>query len=219
MRQQDRIIAARSCSGNGRRAKIGRAETSTDPAPMNMTRNDRYIQTKGANGRRARPKTTSCSGSMTKLQNAGRYKHLDAADSQPHRYALDRHPHAGGREGVRYGSRRPSKRSPLKSSACCDDVPGAVDLYAERITGAPYLEIHVNRTAAARYGINVGDAQDVIETAIGGKNLTTSPSKAVNGFPCGCATREISAKTSEAAARTFWSTGHNGTQIPLRTDR
>src|SRR5437762_11175650 len=42
------------------------------------------------------------------------------------------------------------------------DVPGAVDLYAEKITGAPYLEIRVNRTAAARYGINVGDAQDVI---------------------------------------------------------
>jgi Cu(I)/Ag(I) efflux system membrane protein CusA/SilA len=52
-------------------------------------------------------------------------------------------------------------------------IPGAVDLYAERITGAPYLEIKTNREAAARYGINVGDVQDVIETAIGGKNLTT----------------------------------------------
>jgi len=52
------------------------------------------------------------------------------------------------------------------------DVQGAADLYAEKITGAPYLEIRVNRTAAARYGISVGDAQDVIETAIGGKNLT-----------------------------------------------
>jgi Cu(I)/Ag(I) efflux system membrane protein CusA/SilA len=52
------------------------------------------------------------------------------------------------------------------------EVAGAADLYAERITGAPYLEIHINRSAAARYGINVGDAQDVIESAIGGKNLT-----------------------------------------------
>src|SRR5207253_8245122 len=52
------------------------------------------------------------------------------------------------------------------------EVPGAADLYAEKITGAPYLEIQVNRTAAARYGISVNDAQDVIETAIGGKNLT-----------------------------------------------
>jgi len=53
-------------------------------------------------------------------------------------------------------------------------VPGVADLYSERITGAPYFEIKVNREAAARYGINVGDVQDVIETAIGGKNLTTA---------------------------------------------
>src|ERR1700739_2451924 len=53
-------------------------------------------------------------------------------------------------------------------------VPGAADLYAERITGAPCLEITADRAAAARYGINVGDIQDVIETAIGGKNLTTA---------------------------------------------
>ena len=52
------------------------------------------------------------------------------------------------------------------------DVPGAVDLYAEKITGAPYLEIRINRDAAARCGVSVGDVQDVIETAIGGKNLT-----------------------------------------------
>ncbi len=53
-------------------------------------------------------------------------------------------------------------------------IPGAVDLYAERITGTPYLEIKTDRAAAARYGISVGDVQDVIETAIGGKNLTTA---------------------------------------------
>src|SRR5215470_9955192 len=52
------------------------------------------------------------------------------------------------------------------------DVPGAVDLYAERITGAPYIEIRIDRDAAARRGVNIGDIQDVIETAIGGKNLT-----------------------------------------------
>ena len=53
-------------------------------------------------------------------------------------------------------------------------VPGAVDLYAERITGAPYLEIKVDREAAARYGITVADAEDVIEAAIGGKTMTTT---------------------------------------------
>jgi len=53
-------------------------------------------------------------------------------------------------------------------------VPGATDLYAERITGAPYMEMTVDRPAADRYGLNVADVQDVIETAIGGKNLTTT---------------------------------------------
>jgi Cu(I)/Ag(I) efflux system membrane protein CusA/SilA len=53
-------------------------------------------------------------------------------------------------------------------------VPGATDLYAERITGAPYMEMTVDRPAADRYGLNVADIQDVIETAIGGKNLTTT---------------------------------------------
>ena len=36
----------------------------------------------------------------------------------------------------------------------------------------PYLDIEVNREATARYGVNVGDIQDVIETALGGTNLT-----------------------------------------------
>src|SRR5207244_4533327 len=72
-----------------------------------------------------------------------------------------------------FGAALPTReRKSAESERVLHDVPGAVDLYAEKITGAPYLEIRVNRTAAARYGINVGDAQDVIESAIGGKNLT-----------------------------------------------
>ena len=53
-------------------------------------------------------------------------------------------------------------------------VPGSADVYAEQILGTPYLEIRVDREAAARYGVRVGDALEVIETAIGGENLTTT---------------------------------------------
>jgi len=53
-------------------------------------------------------------------------------------------------------------------------VPGAADVYAEQILGTPYLEIRVDREAAARYGVRVGDVLEVIETAIGGENLTTT---------------------------------------------
>jgi Cu(I)/Ag(I) efflux system membrane protein CusA/SilA len=51
-------------------------------------------------------------------------------------------------------------------------IPGAVDIYPEQVTGAPYLDVRINREAAARYGITVGAIQDVIETAVGENNLT-----------------------------------------------
>ncbi len=51
-------------------------------------------------------------------------------------------------------------------------TPGAADIYPEKIVGENYLEIDVNRAEAARYGINLGDAQDIIEVAMGGKTIT-----------------------------------------------
>jgi Cu(I)/Ag(I) efflux system membrane protein CusA/SilA len=50
-------------------------------------------------------------------------------------------------------------------------IAGAADVYPEQVTGAPYLDIRINREAAARYGISVGAIQDVIETAVGETNL------------------------------------------------
>ncbi len=51
-------------------------------------------------------------------------------------------------------------------------IPGAADIYPEKVVGENYLEIDVNRAEAARYGINLGDAQDIIEVAMGGKTIT-----------------------------------------------
>ena len=53
------------------------------------------------------------------------------------------------------------------------DVKGVEDLYAEKITGKPYLEIIPDREKIARYGLTIRDVQDVIEMAIGGENLIT----------------------------------------------
>jgi copper/silver efflux system protein len=50
--------------------------------------------------------------------------------------------------------------------------PAAVN--ADRIVGKPYLEIHIDRRAIARYGIMLGRVQDVIEVAVGGKRITTT---------------------------------------------
>jgi Cu(I)/Ag(I) efflux system membrane protein CusA/SilA len=51
-------------------------------------------------------------------------------------------------------------------------VRGAADVFPDQITGKGYVEIHIDRKKAARYGINVGDVQDVVETAMGGKPVT-----------------------------------------------
>jgi Cu(I)/Ag(I) efflux system membrane protein CusA/SilA len=54
------------------------------------------------------------------------------------------------------------------------EIPGAVGVAPSRIQGKPYLEIEADRLAMARYGLRARDVLDVVEIAIGGKNLTTT---------------------------------------------
>ena len=49
-------------------------------------------------------------------------------------------------------------------------IPGSADVQTEQVTGQPQLQIRINRTAIARYGINVEDVQEAIEVAIGGES-------------------------------------------------
>lgn len=53
-------------------------------------------------------------------------------------------------------------------------ISGTLSAYPERTFGGYYLDFDVDREQAARYGLNVGDIQDVIQTAIGGMNVTTT---------------------------------------------
>jgi Cu(I)/Ag(I) efflux system membrane protein CusA/SilA len=52
------------------------------------------------------------------------------------------------------------------------EIPGTLSAFAERSAGGNYLDFDIDRRAAARYGIGVGDIQMVISTAIGGMNVT-----------------------------------------------
>ena len=51
-------------------------------------------------------------------------------------------------------------------------IDGARDVIAEPIMGKGYLEIKIDREKAARYGVRVGDIQDTIEVALGGRMIT-----------------------------------------------
>jgi len=54
------------------------------------------------------------------------------------------------------------------------DIPNTRSAFAERTVGGYFLDFTVNREAAARYGLKVGDVNDIVESAIGGKNITTT---------------------------------------------
>jgi copper/silver efflux system protein len=169
MRVQDRIIAA-DPAVEMVVGKIGRAETSTDPAPINMSETIVTFKPK-----EEWPAGLTKDDILQRLDSKLRMPGVTNIWTQPIRNRIDMLS-TGIRTqvGVKvFGSDLQTiEKTSAEIERVLRDVPGAVDLYAERITGAPYLEIHINRSAAARYGINVGDAQDVIESAIGGKNLT-----------------------------------------------
>ena len=52
------------------------------------------------------------------------------------------------------------------------DIPGVTSALAERVTGGRYIDVDIDRAAAARFGLNVSDVQSVVSAAIGGENVT-----------------------------------------------
>jgi copper/silver efflux system protein len=171
LQRQDRIIAQDPLVARVV-GKIGRAETSTDPAPINMT--ETIIDFKP---RDQWPKGLTKDDLLVRLDEKLRMPGVTNIWTQPIRNRIDMLS-TGIRTqvGVKvFGSDlQTAERISRDIERVLHGVPGATDLYAEKITGTPYLEIKVDREAAARYGINVGDVQDVIETAIGGKQLSVA---------------------------------------------
>ena len=61
-----------------------------------------------------------------------------------------------------------------RAAAVVRTIEGTVSAYPERTFGGYYLDIDIDRAEAARYGLTVGAVQDVIQTAVGGMNVTTT---------------------------------------------
>lgn len=60
-----------------------------------------------------------------------------------------------------------------KIAAVLEKIPGAADVKVEQTTGLPMLTVHIDRNKTARYGLNVGDVQDTVAIAVGGKEAGT----------------------------------------------
>jgi Cu(I)/Ag(I) efflux system membrane protein CusA/SilA len=171
LRRQDAIIAADPQVAQVV-GKVGRAETSTDPAPVNMSETTITFKPKDQ-----WPKGLTKDAILARLDNQLQIPGVTNIWTQPIRNRIDMLS-TGIRTQIGIKVFGPDLRGIEQLSEqikqVVQQVPGATDLYAERITGAPYMEMTVDRPAADRYGLNVADVQDVIETAIGGKNLTTT---------------------------------------------
>ncbi|MEO8348791.1 MAG: efflux RND transporter permease subunit [Acidobacteriota bacterium] len=152
--------------------KVGRAESPLDPAPTNMY--ETLVELKPRKEWRAGMTKEKLLAEMTEKS---RLPGVTAIWQQPIRNRIDML--ATGiptQIGVKiFGPDLATLEKKANEIAeVIRSVPGAADVYAEQILGTPYLEIDVDREAAARYGVNVGDVLDIIETALGGENLTTT---------------------------------------------
>jgi copper/silver efflux system protein len=168
---QDKIIAAHPAVAYVL-GKVGRAETATDPAPVSMFETIIELKPKDQ-----WPPGMTRDGIIQELNSRLQIPGVTNAWTQPIINRIDML-NTGIRTtlGVKiFGPELAElERLALQSEAILRTVPGAVDLYTERLTGGQYLDIEVDREAIARYGIPVGVVLDAIETAIGGMNVTTT---------------------------------------------
>ncbi|MAG33751.1 MAG: CusA/CzcA family heavy metal efflux RND transporter [Deltaproteobacteria bacterium] len=169
LQQTDRIIASvpevERVFG-----KIGRAETATDPAPLSML--ETTITLKPRN--EWRPGMTS-QKLIEELDGMIRFPGLTNAWTMPIKTRIDMLS-TGIKTPVGIKISGPElavlEDLGMRIEAILRDLPGTGSVYAERVLGGNYLDFDIDRAQIARYGLTVGDVQDVIQTAIGGMNVS-----------------------------------------------
>jgi len=152
--------------------KIGRAETATDPAPLSMIETTITLKPESE----WRPGVTV--DSLTaELNQAIQFPGLTNAWTMPIKTRIDMLS-TGIKTPVGIKISGPDLQTlqdvGREVEAVIRDVPGTLSVYSERVMGGNYLNFDIDRDAIARYGLTVGDVQDVIQSAIGGMNITTT---------------------------------------------
>ncbi len=149
--------------------KAGRAETATDPAPLEMF--ETTIQFKPRS--QWRPGMTP-EKLVEELDRTVKVPGLANVWVPPIRNRIDML--ATGIKspiGVKVSGQDLAQidRIAHDIEAVAKTVPGVSSALAERLTGGRYVDVAIDRAAAARYGLNIADVQDVISTAVGGETI------------------------------------------------
>ncbi len=152
--------------------KAGRATSATDPAPTEMF--ETIINLKPES---AWPHGMTTDKLIDKMDKALQFPGVSNAWTMPIKARIDMLA-TGIRTpvGVKVLGRdlREIERLAREIEAAIKTVPGTSSAYAERIMGGYYMEITPNREQLARYGLMVGDVQEVIASALGAEPVTTA---------------------------------------------
>jgi Cu(I)/Ag(I) efflux system membrane protein CusA/SilA len=166
--------------------KVGRAETATDPAPMDMI--ETTIQLKDekdwpeadirdAAGKLLAHRRRTPDELADAMNAAVQFPGLVNAWTMPILTRIDML--ATGIKtpvGIKIAGPNLAELERIASEIepVIRQVPGTASAYAERVMGGNYIEFNINRDEIARYGLSIGAVQDVLEVALGGMPLTTT---------------------------------------------
>ena len=152
--------------------KAGRANTATDPAPTEMF--ETVINLKPESEWRA---GMTIDKLIAELDQALQFPGVSNAWTMPIKARLDMLS-TGIRTpiGIKVFGKDLGEMEKLAKQieAVVKQVPGTTSAFAERLTGGFYLDIVPDRAQLARYGLSIGEVQDVIGTALGGEMVTTT---------------------------------------------
>ena len=152
--------------------KVGRAETATDPAPLTMIETTIQLKPKSE----WRPGMTM-EKLKKELDEKVKFPGLTNAWVMPIKTRIDM---------ISTGIKTPLGIKILgpdlsviqkigeQVEAVVKTVPGASAVFSERVAGGRYINVEINRWAAARYGLNIADVQEIIGKAVGGANVTNT---------------------------------------------
>ncbi len=191
--------------------KIGRAETATDPAPLSMIETTIMLKPEDE----WRPGMTP-DKLIDEMNAAIQFPGLTNAWTMPIKTRIDML--ATGIKtpvGIKLMGNDLQVLADLAQEVAgvIQEVPGTLSVFPEKTVGGNYLDFKIKREEAMRYGLNVGDIQDVIKSAIGGMNVTQTV-EGLERYPVNVRYSRELRDNPEALKRVLISTP-TGAQIPI----
>lgn len=151
--------------------KAGRADTATDPAPLSMLETTILLKP-----RSEWPSGETLEQLIRKLDETVRLPGLTNSWGYPIRTRIDMLS-TGIRTAVGIKVTGPDLDGiaglAKELEVALKQIPGTRAIFGERVTGGRYIDIDVDRQQAMRYGVTVAEVQRLVQTAIGGENIST----------------------------------------------